>query len=205
VVFAITLFGGASVFSEGTSNLPSGSNMSSSYDCTNINIEYEPDDRLTRQETVSSMDDSFFDSLSKFDDCQISQPGSPASAQGAQGGSGDSGSGDSGDSGSAGVDGVASPNLSGTDAPVTTDAPDASASAGVDASGSVQANITGKNPPRVTQPGSGKIPDDIPSADNDSVLEAQIRQAAISETDPGTKKKLWDEYRKYKGLSRSGE
>lgn len=47
---------------------------------------------------------------------------------------------------------------------------------------------------------NGKLPEDIPPADNDSVLEAQIRQAAINETDPELKKKLWNEYRRYKGL-----
>ncbi|MDA0786755.1 MAG: hypothetical protein O3B37_10755 [Proteobacteria bacterium] len=48
--------------------------------------------------------------------------------------------------------------------------------------------------------GGGKVPEDIPPADNDSALEAQIRQAAIEETDPELKKRLWDEYRRYKGL-----
>lgn len=48
--------------------------------------------------------------------------------------------------------------------------------------------------------GNGKVPEDIPPADNDSILEAQIRQAATNETDPETKAKLWNEYRKYKGL-----
>lgn len=47
---------------------------------------------------------------------------------------------------------------------------------------------------------NGKVPDDIPSADNDSVLEAQIRKAAEAETDPVVQKRLWNEYRKYKGL-----
>ena len=51
---------------------------------------------------------------------------------------------------------------------------------------------------------SGKIPDDIPAADNDSVLEAQIRQAATEEKDPGVRASLWDEYRKYKGLPTKG-
>lgn len=52
--------------------------------------------------------------------------------------------------------------------------------------------------PRVLN--NGKLPEDIPSSDNDSVLEAQIRQAAIDESDPELKKKLWNEYRRYKGL-----
>lgn len=47
---------------------------------------------------------------------------------------------------------------------------------------------------------NGKLPEDIPSADNDSVLEAQIRQAAINEKDPVVQKRLWNEYRKYKGM-----
>ena len=47
---------------------------------------------------------------------------------------------------------------------------------------------------------NGKLPEDIPASDNDSILEAQIRQAAVGEKDPELKKKLWNEYRKYKGL-----
>ena len=47
---------------------------------------------------------------------------------------------------------------------------------------------------------NGRTPDDIPDADNDSVFEAQIRAAAMAETDPVTKKNLWNEYRRYKGL-----
>ena len=47
---------------------------------------------------------------------------------------------------------------------------------------------------------NGKIPDDIPAGDNDSAFEAQIRAAAMAETDPDTQKNLWNEYRRYKGL-----
>ena len=47
---------------------------------------------------------------------------------------------------------------------------------------------------------NGKTPDDIPDAEDDSVFEAQIRAAAMAETDPDTKKNLWNEYRRYKGL-----
>ena len=37
--------------------------------------------------------------------------------------------------------------------------------------------------------------------DNDDVVARQIREAAEKETDPVLKKKLWEEYRKYKGGS----
>jgi hypothetical protein len=54
---------------------------------------------------------------------------------------------------------------------------------------------------------NGKIPDDISDAGddisdagNDSVFEAQIRAAAMAETDPNTQKNLWNEYRRYKGI-----
>ena len=54
--------------------------------------------------------------------------------------------------------------------------------------------------PAPDAPNNGKVPDDIPAADNDSVLEAQIRRAAMTETDPEIRAKLWNEYRAYKGL-----
>ena len=47
---------------------------------------------------------------------------------------------------------------------------------------------------------NGMIPEDIPQDDNDSVLEEQIKLAAMNEKDPEKKKRLWNEYRKYKGL-----
>ncbi len=54
-------------------------------------------------------------------------------------------------------------------------------------------------------PGTGKIPEDIPDGENDGVLEAQIRLAATRETDPAVRARLWNEYRKYKGLPVEGE
>ena len=51
-----------------------------------------------------------------------------------------------------------------------------------------------------TNTNNGIIPEDIPQDDNDSVLEEQIRLAAMNEKDPEKKKRLWNEYRKYKGL-----
>ena len=51
-----------------------------------------------------------------------------------------------------------------------------------------------------TNTNNDMIPEDIPQDDNDSVLEEQIRLAAMNEKDPEKKKRLWNEYRKYKGL-----
>lgn len=58
---------------------------------------------------------------------------------------------------------------------------------GSDAGGPGRANDVGYPPPK-----------DIPSGDDDDVVARQIREAAMHEDDPELRKKLWDEYRKYK-------
>lgn len=50
---------------------------------------------------------------------------------------------------------------------------------------------------RVTYP----VPEDIPDGNDDDVVARQLREAAMSEPDPELREKLWDEYRKYTGLS----
>ena len=60
---------------------------------------------------------------------------------------------------------------------------------GATAGGSMPQN-TAKYPP----------PADIPSGDDDDVVARQLREAAMREPDPAVREKLWDEYRKYKGI-----
>ena len=43
-------------------------------------------------------------------------------------------------------------------------------------------------------------PGDIPSGNDDDVVARQLREAASREPDPAVREKLWDEYRKYKGI-----
>ncbi|MEJ2476462.1 MAG: hypothetical protein P8Y40_02975, partial [Desulfobacterales bacterium] len=45
-------------------------------------------------------------------------------------------------------------------------------------------------------------PADIPDGDDDDVVARQLREAAMREPDPAVREKLWDEYRKYKGIER---
>lgn len=45
-------------------------------------------------------------------------------------------------------------------------------------------------------------PDDIPNGNDDDVVARQLREAAMREPDPAVREKLWDEYRKYKGISK---
>ncbi len=53
-----------------------------------------------------------------------------------------------------------------------------------------------------TERTAANIPPDIPDGSDDDVVARQIREAAMRETDPELRKKLWDEYRKYKNRSR---
>lgn len=214
MILAVTLLIGFPVYSQESGNISSGNSISTYDDCTEINIQYKFDETLTREEFINSMDAAFFESLNKFDACQSSLANTSGGASGAAGG-GDGSAGDGsmgGGSGSA----AASRELSGTAPARSSNPPTSAATTTV----SNQEGLSGtkpstwKNPdanigqtgkyPDGTRSGSGKTPDDIPPADNDSVLEAQIRQAAENETDPEIKKKLWDEYRKYKGIPRTG-
>jgi hypothetical protein len=51
-----------------------------------------------------------------------------------------------------------------------------------------------------SMPGTGRTapPPDIPDGSDDDIIARQLREAAEKETDPELRKKLWDEYRKYK-------
>jgi len=52
------------------------------------------------------------------------------------------------------------------------------------------------------QPDTKDRPDNIPDSSGDDVVARQLREAAERETDPELKKRLWDEYRKYRQGSR---
>ncbi len=55
-----------------------------------------------------------------------------------------------------------------------------------------------KGTPGRPLPGAKSPPDDIPDGSDDDVVARQLREAAEKETDPELKKKLWEEYRRYK-------
>ena len=56
----------------------------------------------------------------------------------------------------------------------------------------------GAGPGAQRQGGRPGTPPDIPDGSDDDVVARQLREAAEKETDPELKKKLWEEYRKYK-------
>lgn len=45
-------------------------------------------------------------------------------------------------------------------------------------------------------------PDDIPTGRDDDIVARQLREAATHEPDPQLREALWEEYRKYTGISK---
>jgi hypothetical protein len=45
-----------------------------------------------------------------------------------------------------------------------------------------------------------RTPDDIEALIDDDIVAKQLREAALAEEDPELRERLWDEYRKYKGM-----
>lgn len=162
-------------------------NLEASIDCADVQVDYADNPTLTREERIHRMDKAFNKSLNKFELCQSAKR--MAETNGANGGSDNSGESSSKIEGETAEGSVASSTMSGTELPKVS-----STSRNVK-----NENSTNKDNISVAS-GSGKLPEDIPSADNDSALAAQIRHAAENETDPIKKAQLWNEYRKYKGL-----
>jgi len=190
--------------------------IGSSIDCTDIHIRYSEQGSLTREERLAQMDEAFFESLNQFELCQSakdSQGSSAASGSGAGGGGGESGEATatgseneySGDSERLEVtSSLPSSGISGTEEPKPSFLPEDTLSQSESEQGALASTedmdrTDVYRDPR-EQGGSGRIPADIPPAHNDDALAAQIRYAAENEKDPEKRAKLWDEYRKYKGL-----
>jgi len=174
-------------------------NPGDSVDCTDVSVNYLDDPTLTREERLRLMDKAFFDSLNKFELCQaaIKTAGSANAEDGAAGGLGDS-AGEAG--GESTGESVASSTMSGTDTPrVDSSAENIKTGESAEGQTSQSTEETGTANNGMTR-SNGKLPEDIPSANNDDTLAAQIRYAAENETDPVKREKLWNEYRKYKGL-----
>jgi len=70
--------------------------------------------------------------------------------------------------------------------------------------GSQQTGVPIGSMPSSRPPPAGETfppPGDIPSGRDDDVVARQLREAAMREPDPELREALWDEYRKYTGIS----
>ena len=159
--------------------------------CADPSIDFANDPSLTPAEKVALMDAALMHSLNKFDACQTSQSSASSGGGGAAGGDGNAGDGEgAGSDGltsdAGGSNSVASSDMSGTEKSVPGNE---QLSAGVSGWTSPSANdsetqIGSENGTEDLALKNGIVPADIPPADNDSVLEAQIRKAAINDKDP---------------------
>ncbi len=167
-------------------------------DCSEVSINYTDDPDMTQSEKIAAMDRAFFESIERFELCNLTNQ-SNASSQSA-GGGGEA----SADGSESSVESAVSPLMTGTETESSLQFSDA-----IDDS----IDDSGTNDPdtsediikeelithRAINP-NGAVPEDIPAVNNDGVVAAQIRRAAELEEEPIKKQKLWNEYRKYKGL-----
>lgn len=198
IIFLLCHALGKPAFAQNTNNK---NNPISEYeDCSDTSVTVEKSKGpLTKEERIALMEKAFFSSLNKFDRCQTdtTSADNSASSDTESASSGDQNGGASGLAGqtatsNASYNPVASKEISGSDEQVPTAATEDSG-----------LNVQEKGAPfqeKGITLANGKTPEDIPPAQNDSILEAQIRTAAETETDPVKKAKLWNEYRRYKGL-----
>ena len=173
-------------------------------DCTDVSIHYVDDPSLTQEERLQLMEKAFLESLNRFELCQeLKEMEKSSSAADSNGDGLESNAGDSTieAGGTSGDESIASSTMSGTEAPKNASTPEGTE---MIESGNIQSlqdknETVGKTRENMKK-SNGKLPEDIPSVQNDDALAAQIRYAAENETDPVKRRQLWNEYRKYKGL-----
>lgn len=157
-------------------------------DCGQADIRYLDDPSLSRAERIVLMEKAFYDSINRFEACKLANQSSSSSASNSGEGSGSYGEQSDGLSENSAT---ASQEMQGTDAALEIPPSMAEQDMQDSESDTMQSSASARN---------GATPKDIPAANNDDAIAAQIRLAAESETDPEIREKLWNEYRKYKGL-----
>lgn len=152
--------------------------------CEVVGINYQDNPEMTRSERLALMEQAFYESLNKFEDCNTAPKSNSSSSS-------------TSSTGNAGAGGAsaASESLQGTEPEAMEEPVSSSASAG-----SEETTGSGATGPHAAAT-NGRIPEDIPPAENDDAIAAQIRLAAEAESDPETREKLWNEYRKYKEMN----
>jgi hypothetical protein len=139
----------------------------------------------TVDEQIAVLDAELFTGLGEFDEMllreqeRVRAAAPMTDAAGGGGGAGDAGSAE----GAEGTDGAV--GAEGTDGE--------SGAESVDGNDGARAGTGARRQGR-----SQGTPPDIPDGSDDDVVARQLREAAEKETDPELKKKLWEEYRKYK-------
>jgi hypothetical protein len=140
----------------------------------------------TSDEKTADLDAELYNGMGEFDEMLLREQerikAATPSAAGGVGGGGQGGDGAGGEPGSAGSDG------SGGDGDEQL----------ADDSGGSPTYGAGAGPGSSRRQGNNGAPPGTPDGNDDDVVARQLREAAEKETDPVLKKKLWEEYRKYK-------
>ena len=173
--------------------------LGATIDCSKIVINYVDRPDMTRDERIEAMNKAFYESVNLFELCNLSNQSSTSSESSSadqQGLSdGNEAAMDGTESSTTNIDSVESPLMTGTETESTSPLSDSpESSEGQENAKDESVAIYGSSG------GSGATPEDIPDANNDDAVAAQIRLAAELEKDPVKKEKLWNEYRKYTGL-----
>jgi hypothetical protein len=176
-------------------DLPCEQILSSSLMPANINLATEQ----TKTEQTNGLLDELNASIGEFDERLLQeQLRVKAQTPPMESTSGEIGGGQAGSAGSEGTE-------QHTDIAATTgQEPEQSAEDGPQAApkkaeGEGQDTVSENSTPGTAKPGgSNDVPENIPDGSDDDVVARQLREAAEKETDPELKKKLWDEYRRYK-------
>lgn len=146
----------------------------------------------TSAERTATMDAELSTSLGEFDEMLLrEQERVKADAPRSEAGGGAGGAGDGqGQTGGTEAGQTAESGESGEPTTASTGQPSSGTEGGSPPSGAAGG--------RGTQTTAGGQPADIPDGSDDDLVARQMREAAEKETDPELKKKLWEEYRKYK-------
>lgn len=138
---------------------------------------------MTRDEAIAMMDGAFYESLIDYSECLKGTGG-----YGAQHG------------GAIGVSSVAATGVQGIEATSSTVATVASGVDSTSATSDPAVNLPDSQTETVDASGlgQGKVPEDLVDSNNDDVLMAQIRKAAMETEDPAVREKLWNQLREYR-------
>lgn len=186
------------------------SDIATSQDCSKINLQVPDGESLTREEKIALLDQVLLDSLTSFEPCQsngndgtASGAGTSGGLEGAEGAEGEGAEREGASGTKTAMESTAVGDIQGdvpdSEASQETGAADKKAAPNKSAGDDLDAVLSSSEAPEDIPP-DDIPPDDIPPVENDDIIAKQFRQAAIEETDPAAKAKLWNEYRRYKNL-----
>jgi len=169
----------------------------------------EPAETHTQAEKTASMDKQLFAALADFDELLLKEeekvsarvPSQREAGSASQNGTSGGASGETGESGQ----GSGDQDGSGTTSADAGESSSSSAQSGQTAQGGTTSGAhsnVGAGNADIDHSAYGAPGGKLPPPQDDDIVARQLREAAEKETDPELKKKLWEEYWKYKGVKK---